>query len=793
MASEETGFMSHSAFDHILAQLNSPQHEAVTYGNGPLLIFAGAGSGKTRVLTHRIAYLLQAYEVSPEQVLAVTFTNKAANEMKDRIERLVGRGIRYMWVGTFHALCARILRRDGKEIGIPENFVIFDADDQQTLVKDCLEEAHVDPARWKPSAVLGRISDAKNLLRTPYDYAEQVKTADERMIGRIYQRYQQRLEENRALDFDDLIMKTVELFARADAILGYYQERFRYTFVDEYQDINLAQYRFVSELSRGSRNLCVVGDDDQSIYSWRGADTKLLLQFERDYPDAHVVKLEQNYRSPQTILDAAYHVISHNVVRKEKRLWTERTGGPRIKCYRGGDEHGEAAFIARTINDLHAHEKRAYRDVAVLYRVNAQSRVLEQMMLSQGIPYRIIGGLKFFSRKEIKDILAYLRILYNPSDGVSLRRIINTPTRGIGATTIGKLEGLATERGISLMEMLHLSEYAGLPPRALNAVRDFTAMIDRLTVLSRETGVTELTREVIEQSGYEHALREENTVQARTRLENIKEMLSATQEFEAETEVDILDGEADENSEAPRGLRAFLEQVSLVTEIENKNTDEDAVTLMTLHAAKGLEFPIIFLSGMEEGVFPMVRAFGGSTADMEEERRLCYVGITRAGEHLYCTMADSRTLYGATSYNRPSRFLEDIPDELLEGVEGSILDATARTRWDEVDTSARRRDFGLPPSTPAPMPPPPPAPSPVPTRRVEPVVTPSPQAQEIIRTAQPAAVSGYRSGDRVRHHTFGEGVVLAIQGSGEETKVLVNFPRLGVKKIQLSYAPLEKL
>ncbi|MHB9025827.1 MAG: DNA helicase PcrA [Armatimonadota bacterium] len=739
-----------SSIDGILTDLNPRQLEAVTYGDGPLLIFAGAGSGKTRVLTHRIAYLLHAKSVSPEQILAVTFTNKAANEMKERIGRLAGHGIRRMWVGTFHSVCARLLRSHGEAIGIPQNYVIFDTDDQLTVVNDCFQEFNIDNSRIKPSAVLHRISSAKNELMTPADYASTAYTPDEKITARIYDRYQERLAENNALDFDDLIMKTVEMFRKLPDLLDEYQERFHYIFVDEYQDINKAQYEFVSRFAKKYRNLCVVGDDDQSIYTWRGADSRLLLAFEKDYPEAHVVKLEQNYRSPQTILDAAYSVISKNVTRQEKRLWTEREGGACLKCYRANDEHAEGAFIARVIRDLVRHEHRRYRDIAVLYRVNAQSRVLEQMMLSQGIPYRIVGGQKFFARKEIKDVLGYLRVLYNPDDAVSLRRIINTPARKIGAETVSRLEELAGERGISLYQALLYAEHARLKPAQLNAVTGFAKMMSGLMEMSTEAGITDLTRAVIEQSGYERALLEENSVQARTRLENIKELLSATQEMEAEAE----DDEA-------RSLRSFLEQVSLITDLEEASGEEegDVVTLMTFHAAKGLEFKVVFLSGMEEGVFPLSRAaFSGSASDLEEERRLCYVGITRAQDDLYCTMANSRTLYGMTAYNKVSRFLEDIPDHLLESVEGTWTTKTTREwSWEAAD------------------------------------ITESPDVKAILAANAPRDTNGFRSGDRVRHNTFGEGVVLAIQGSGATMKVVVNFPNLGTKTLMIAYAPLTKL
>jgi DNA helicase-2/ATP-dependent DNA helicase PcrA len=668
--------------------------------------------------------------------------------MKELIVRLVGRGAHRMWVGTFHALCARILRDDGERIGVKSNFVIFDTDDQLTIVNDVYGDLKLDPQMLKPSTALNRISNAKNELLTPDEYARRAFAPQEKAVARVYADYQARLEANGALDFDDLIMKTVALFQACPDVLGVYQERFRFLFVDEYQDINQAQYQFVSLIAQRFRNLCVVGDDDQSIYTWRGADSRLLLQFEKDYPEAKVVKLEQNYRSPQTILDAAYHVICQNRTRKEKRLWTERAGGAPIKCYKANDEHAEAAFIARMIREGVRAGRLSYKDFAVLYRINAQSRVLEQLMINQGIPYRIIGGQKFFARKEIKDVVSYLRVLYNPDDSVSLRRIINTPTRGIGATTVSKLEGLAAERGMGLLQMVLDVGHADLPARAQSAVHSFAQMLVRLMELSAQVGVTELTRAVIEESGYERALLEENTIQSRTRLENIRELLSATQEFEAEAEDD--DG---------RSLRAFLEQVSLITEIDTAKADDDAVTLMTLHAAKGLEFNQVFMTGMEEGVFPLARAaMSGDPADLEEERRLCYVGITRTEEQLYFTMASSRTLFGATTYNNASRFLRDIPQELLDNVDSSFTVARPReTTWEAADVQHH------------------------------------PAADAILAQATAVLNVGFRTGDRVRHNTFGEGIVLATQGSGDQAKITVNFPRIGTKTLVIAYAQIVKL
>jgi len=744
--------MQNSSPDPILDNLNQHQLEAVTAGDGPLLIFAGAGSGKTRVLTQRIAYLLREGDVSPEQVLAVTFTNKAANEMKARIARLVGLSIRWMWVGTFHSVCARLLRQYGARIGFADNFVIFDTDDQTTLVSDCCAAFDIDTAKLKPNAILGRISSAKNDLITPLAYADTAKSPTERIVARVYQRYQEKLAENNALDFDDLIMQMVAVLERCPEVLAEVQEQFRYLFVDEYQDINKAQYHLMFLLAQRYHNLCVVGDDDQSIYSWRGADAqRMVTQFERDFrnadADVHVVKLEQNYRSPQTILDAAYQVICRNDARKEKRLWTENRGGPPIKCYNAPDEHGEGAFIARTIKDLVKHKQRQYKDFAVLYRINAQSRVIEQMMLSQGIPYRVIGGQKFFARKEIKDIIAYLRVMYNPSDSVSLRRIINTPTRGIGATSISRLEELAAERGISLFNMVMLVEHSDLAARTRHAVQAFADMMTRLQEAVAQLSITDLTRLVVEESGYEQALLEEGSVQSRTRLENIKEMFSATQEFENEAEDD-----------AGRSLRTFLEQVSLITDLDAVKEDDNAVTLMTLHAAKGLEYPVVFITGLEESVFPMARAVvGGKASDLEEERRLCYVGITRAREELYCTMSSCRMLFGQTTNNPPSRFLHDISEELLEYVDGSVVERGQKWNWEAVD------------------------------------VTRSPVAEAILIEAIQRDSTGFRTGDRVRHATFGVGIVLATQGSGDKSKVTVNFPKLGVKILVIAYAGLEKL
>ena len=760
-----------SVHEDILGGLNERQLEAVTWGEGPLLIFAGAGSGKTRVLTHRIAYLMREHGVDAGQILAVTFTNKAAKEMQSRITRLVGRQSGYMWTGTFHGICARILRRDGERSGVAKNFVIFDTDDQLTVIKDCFVEFSIDPARLKPNVVLNRISNAKNELITPDMYESTAATPDQRATAKVYHSYQQRLRKNNALDFDDLIMETVKLLRTVEEVAEDYRETFRFIFVDEYQDINRAQYEFISLLASKYRNICVVGDDDQSIYTWRGADSSLLLRFEKDYPEAHVIKLEQNYRSPQTILDAAYAVIRENKVRKEKRLWTERSGGEKIKCYLANDEHAEAYFIASEIAAQVKSGEHRYQEIALLYRINALSRVFEQMMISQGIPYRIIGGLKFFSRKEIKDVLAYLRVIYNPDDGVSLRRIINTPTRGIGNTTIARMEDVAGQTGRSLFQVVLDVDSAGLPARAATAVRRFADIMRKLMERSTQATITDLTTAVIEESGYEASLLEEKTVQANTRLENVRELLSATKEFEAEAEDDT-----------GRSLASFLEQVTLVSDNEEKDSEGDMVTLMTLHAAKGLEFPVVFLTGLEETVFPLLRAAtSGKDSEMEEERRLCYVGITRAEKRLYCTMSAQRTLFGITGYNKVSRFIRDIPEELIESVQGSwIQRPTARDiTWEGIDIEREPPAPATPVRPPLPMPPFAPR--------------PSAAAAAILTTVTAKDGSSLRAGDRVRHNAFGEGMVLAISGSGDTAKVIVNFPKIGTKNLMLAYAPLEKL
>ena len=734
--------------NEILQALNPPQREAVLHGEGPLLIFAGAGSGKTRVLTHRAAYLV-AQGVSPRNILAVTFTNKAANEMKQRILKLVDQLRWEMWVGTFHATCARILRQDGEWIGLDTSFVVFDESDQMVVMKDCLQELGINPEQLAPGVVLNEISRAKNELVTARNYAQYAARTGrrskefEQTVTRAYYLYQAKLKENQAVDFDDLIMYTVQLLDEHPDVLDRYQERFRYILVDEYQDINFAQYRFIRLLADKYRNLCVVGDDDQSIYGWRGADMRIILQFAKDYPKAKVVKLEQNYRSTKNILETAHQVISANRIRHEKQLWTEKESGPAIACYQAQDEHQEAVFIAQTIEQMMKDNGLRPSDFALLYRINAQSRVFERVFMSFELTYQVVGGLRFYERKEVKDILSYLRVIHNPHDSVSLKRIINVPTRGIGEKTLGRLKLCALERNISLYDALAHVEY--IPSIAGQTVENLQQFARNLAIVRKKAeklSLTELTRFVIEESGYRLALEEEGTLKARTRLENIHELLSATREFEDQVEEPT--------------LGVFLEQVALISDIDTKDDSLDAVSLITLHSAKGLEFPVVFMVGMEEGLFPLSRAASSDNPmELEEERRLCYVGITRAQQYLFLTLAALRTLYGMTSRNLPSRFLRDLPEGIVQGMEGMIRPRAIT--WAEADLQT------------------------------------SPEAKEILEQAT-GEKSPYQPGDKVRHEKFGEGLVLSAEGTGDDASVTVYFPEIAQKKkLILSYAPLTKI
>ncbi|MDI6870193.1 MAG: DNA helicase PcrA [Bacillota bacterium] len=716
----------------ILAGLNEEQRAAVTHGDGPLLILAGAGSGKTRVLTHRIAYLVREQGVPPENILAVTFTNKAAGEMKRRVEQLLGYSATGMWVMTFHAACGRILRRHGDRIGLPSNFVIFDTSDQVACLKEALREFNLDPQNFVPRAVLEHISRAKNELKSAERYAAEAGDFFERTVAKLFVRYQELLRQNKALDFDDLLVETVRLFREAPEVLAHYQERFRYLLIDEYQDTNHVQYVLVTQLAAKHRNLAVVGDDNQSIFGWRGADIRNILAFERDYPECRVVKLERNYRSTQNILSAANKVISYNLARTDKNLWTDREDGEPLTVYLAQDDRDEARFVAEEIQRL-TRAGYSYSDVALLYRINAQSRSFEEVFLHYGLPYAVVGTVRFYERKEVKDLLAYLRVLYNPDDSVSLRRIINVPKRGLGATSLSRLEDFALEQGLSLHQaVLRAEEVPGLGTKAAAALRVFAELLAGLAEKARRLPVAELAALVLRETGYEAELLAERSVEAQSRVENLEEFVNTAAEFDART---------DEPS-----LEVFLEQVALLSDADTYNPSAGGVTLMTLHSAKGLEFPVVFLVGMEEGTFPHSRS-ALEPEELEEERRLCYVGLTRAMDRLYLTAARQRFVRGQMDFRLPSRFLEEIPREV-------------------------RRELG---------------------RRAEPASWAAAARADSRREAGGAAgVLDLRPGEKVVHPRWGVGTVVTIEGEGANATLTVAFPGEGIKKLLAGYAPLTR-
>ncbi len=753
--------------DPLLARLNPSQREAVVYKDGPLLIFAGAGSGKTRVLTHRIAYLTGRYGVRPRNILAVTFTNKAATEMKERLQRLLGlEGSKEMWVGTFHATCARILRERGKDIGLEREFTVYDDGDQITLMKECLSQLNLDDRQYAPRAVLSLISKAKEKLVSPADFSQFFHGVFEGVVGKLYTLYQEKLTQNRAVDFDDLIMLSVRLLEQREDTREYYQNKFRYVLVDEYQDINNAQYRLIALLSGKYGNLCVVGDEDQSVYSWRGADVSIILRFDRDFKDAKVIKLEQNYRSTQTILDAAYNVVKNNRGRKDKKLWTENPAGDQIHLFEAMNEQEEAVFVADKVLAAVQAKKRKLADFAILYRTNAQSRTLEEVLNNYRVPYKIIGGVRFYERREIKDLVCYLRLIQNPYDSVSLHRVINVPARGIGAGTWQKIELKAQVENLSLWEVVaDLASIEGVRATTRKAVESFVALIAtaRGQSGSGAWGVTKTLTEIIENTGYIRDLERERTIEANTRIENIRELMTATKQFEATTEEPTLYG--------------FLEQTALIADIDALEDADanDRVVLMTLHAAKGLEFPVVFLVGLEEGVFPHSRSLQSDT-ELEEERRLAYVGITRAKEELFLTYATRRTIFGNTNIGTLSRFVREVPKELMKlprslqnrmtlGGSGASLGARANPDeysqvppgWDDADAGSRAAAKAKGPSS----------------------------------AAKPE--TPLKIGDKAKHAVFGVGVIVALIGSGEDAQVSIAFPNIGVKKLALSYARLEKV
>lgn len=737
----------------LLNGMNPRQKEAVLHTDGPLLLMAGAGSGKTRVLTHRIAYLIEEKEVNPWNILAITFTNKAAKEMKERINAILASGGEDVWVSTFHSMCVRILRRDVDFIGYNRNFTIIDSSEQLTLMKRILKELNIDPKKYDPRSILGTISQAKNSLQTPQDFAKMQGSYYEEIAAKCYAAYQKELQYNQCMDFDDLIMNTIRLFEEHPDSLTYYQNKFHYIHVDEYQDTNHAQYTLVNLLAGRFRNLCVVGDADQSIYGWRGADMQNILDFEKDYPDAAVILLEQNYRSTKNILSAANQVIENNSNRKPKNLWTENKEGNKITYYRADNERDETRFIVDRMQEEIRSNHRNYGDFAILYRTNAQSRVMEETLLKANIPYKMVGGHKFYDRKEIKDILAYLNVLVNPQDSISFERIVNSPKRGIGPGSIEKLRSFASLHEWPLLEAAQNVDLANIGGKAGQQLGAFGEMIQEVTQMIPYLTVTELTKEVLDRSGYLEDLKIQNTLEAQARIENLEEFLTVTQEFDKQFEQ-----QNEEDADAPEEkLTVFLNDLALVSDIDNLEEDASQVTLMTLHAAKGLEFPVVFLIGLEEGVFPLSRALM-EESELEEERRLAYVGITRAEEALYLTNAFSRTLYGRTQYNRPSRFVEEIDQELLE-IEGM------RPTPKKTPVFAKKTAYSY--------------------KQPETAVVPS-------KSATGGENNSWKPGDKVKHKKWGLGTVVRVSGTSKDLELDVAFPSQGVKRLLAAFAPIEK-
>lgn len=737
----------------LLNGMNPRQKEAVLHTDGPLLLMAGAGSGKTRVLTHRIAYLIEEKEVNPWNILAITFTNKAAKEMKERVNAILASGGEDVWVSTFHSMCVRILRRDVDFIGYNRNFTIIDSSEQLTLMKRILKELNIDPKKYDPRSILGTISQAKNSLQTPQDFAKMQSSYYEEIVAKCYAAYQKELQYNQCMDFDDLIMNTIRLFEEHPDSLTYYQNKFHYIHVDEYQDTNHAQYTLVNLLAGRFRNLCVVGDADQSIYGWRGADMQNILDFEKDYPDAAVILLEQNYRSTKNILSAANQVIENNSNRKPKNLWTENKEGNKITYYRADNERDETRFIVDRMQEEIRSNHRNYGDFAILYRTNAQSRVMEETLLKANIPYKMVGGHKFYDRKEIKDILAYLNVLANPQDSISFERIVNSPKRGIGPGSIEKLRSFASLHEWPLLEAAQNVELANIGGKAGQQLGSFGEMIQEVTQMIPYLTVTELTKEVLDRSGYLEDLKIQNTLEAQARIENLEEFLTVTQEFDKQFEQ-----QNEEDADAPEEkLTVFLNDLALVSDIDNLEEDASQVTLMTLHAAKGLEFPVVFLIGLEEGVFPLSRALM-EESELEEERRLAYVGITRAEEALYLTNAFSRTLYGRTQYNRPSRFVEEIDQELLE-IEGM------RPTPKKTPVFAKKTAYSY--------------------KQPETAVVSS-------KSATGGEKNSWKPGDKVKHKKWGLGTVVRVSGTSKDLELDVAFPSQGVKRLLAAFAPIEK-
>lgn len=736
--------------NNLLDKMNDKQAQAVRCTEGPLLIMAGAGSGKTRVLTHRVAYLIQEKNVLPWHVLAITFTNKAAREMRERVDKLLGESASDIWVSTFHALCVRILRREAEKIGFNRSFTIASPSEQRTLMKHILADLNVDTKRYDPRMVLSNISNAKNDLLTVDDYQKNVASPVEEVTAQAYEKYQAELHKDSAMDFDDLIMQTIRLFTEDRETLEYYQRKFQYIHVDEYQDTNEAQYRLVGMLAAGSRNVCVVGDADQSIYGWRGANMENIMNFEKDYPDATVVKLEQNYRSTKTILDAANSVIKNNVNRKVKTLWTENNSGSKIHYYRGMNANDEAYFVVKNIQQKIREEGRKYSDFAVLYRTNAQSRVMEETFVKTNIPYKIVGAHRFYDRKEILDILAYLRLATNPQDSMSFNRVVNEPKRGIGQASLDKLTDFAAMNGLSMLEAAENVMMTNVTGKAAKQLESFAKLMRDLHDMEKSATVTELTDTILDRAGYRQALKKTQSLENESRLENLDEFLTVTQQFDSTWQ-------EDEEHEDP--FVDFLAELSLVSDQDSVDEEQNEITMMTLHAAKGLEFPVVFLIGMEEGIFPLSRAMTDED-ELEEERRLAYVGITRAQQELFLTNAFSRMLYGRKQNNPTSRFVEEIDDDLLQS-----------------ENEVQSTGFAKPKTA----------------RQIDPYKQAQMKPGTVTKpTTTGAEKKAWNVGDKIFHKAWGEGTVVKVNGEGENTELDIAFASQGIKRLLASFAPISK-
>ncbi|WP_227017703.1 DNA helicase PcrA [Sinanaerobacter chloroacetimidivorans] len=745
-----------------LNKLNPQQREAAIHKEGPLLILAGAGSGKTSTMTHRIAYLIKEEGISPYHILAVTFTNKAAKEMRDRVEDLIGAGVN-MWILTFHSACLRILRTYAERIGYSKDFVVYDPTDQKVVIKNCIKEQNVDEKKYPPAYVLSIISDCKEKGISPAKFGQE--NGDDfkgKTVHGLYAAYENVLKKNNAMDFDDLILRTVQLFEKDDEVLAYYQDRFRYIMVDEYQDTNYMQYRFIKLMAEAHNNICVVGDDDQCIYQWRGADIKNILDFEKDFKNTKVIKLEQNYRSHGNILEAAHSVIENNKGRKHKKLWTDKEEGEKVKYYRAEDEKDEARYIAQEIDRLRTGELK-YKDFAILYRTNAQSRTFEEALSARDIPYRVLGGIRYYDRKEIKDIMAYMRLVQNTADDLSLARIINEPKRGIGEKTLEKLRTLASVRNESLFQLLTDEEIVdGLPSKAVESIKEMVATIEQYSLEKENLRVSDIYDGLLVKTGYLKSLEQQDTVEAEGRVENLLEFKSVIYDYE--------------NENPQLSLSEFMERIALIAEIDNHDADENAVVLMTMHSAKGLEFPVVFIPGMEDGLFPGWRSLE-KPGGIDEERRLCYVGMTRAMQKLYLTSAQLRTLYGKTDYTKESQFLKELDKSLVDGdaiyqkksMSGTSLNGFPGNYRNPGWSQGGNDGFNS-----------------------GEIFRPFDQLKYIKenqRTSQSSKGGDYQNGDKVSHSKFGEGLVISVDGS----TITIAFDSVGVKKLAKDLAPIKKI